>query len=129
MTDPVTDNQANESFEFSSAKKFDAWLAKNWDMPAGIWIKMAKKSSGVPSITSDEAVDVGLCWGWISSHRKPLDNIYYLQKYTPRRPKSNWSLVNIAKVKTLTAQGMMQPPGQAEVDSAKADGRWSQLAS
>lgn len=119
---------ADQPLEFSSPKAFDTWLASNWTKQEGIWIKMAKKNSGVSSITSDEAVDVGLCWGWISSHRKALDDTYYLQKYTPRRPNSNWSLVNIAKVESLTAQGMMQPPGQAEVDSAKADGRWNNLS-
>ena len=118
------DKHSELPLEFSSAKAFDVWLAKNWQKQDGIWIKMAKKGSGIPSVTSDEAVDVGLCWGWISSHRKPLDNVYYLQKYTPRRPKSNWSAVNVTKVKMLTELGHMQSPGQIEVDSAKADGRW-----
>ena len=125
MTD-VANDQPDEPLEFSSAKAFDSWLSKNWKSPEGIWIKIAKKDSGIPSINSDEAVDVGLCWGWISSHRKPLDDVYYLQKYTPRRPKSNWSAVNIAKVEALTELGLMQPPGQAEIDSAKADGRWEE---
>jgi uncharacterized protein YdeI (YjbR/CyaY-like superfamily) len=64
-----------------------------------------------------------LCWGWISSHRKALDGTYFLQKYTPRRPNSRWSKVNIAKVAALTRAGRMRPPGQAEVDAAIADGR------
>ena len=69
-------------------------------------------------------MDVGLCWGWISSHRKALDDTYFLQKYTPRRPGSNWSKVNVDKVARLQAAGRMRPPGIAEVEAAKADGRW-----
>jgi uncharacterized protein YdeI (YjbR/CyaY-like superfamily) len=114
----------SEEQVFPNADAFDAWLGDNHARHEGIWIKMAKKGSGIPSITSDEAVDVGLCWGWISSHRKALDEDYFLQKYTPRRPRSRWSKVNVAKVEQLARAGRMQPPGQAEVDAAKADGRW-----
>jgi len=110
---------------FHDAGAFDEWLALHHSRNEGVWIKIAKKSSGIASITSDEAVDVGLCWGWISSHRKALDGTYYLQKYTPRRPNSRWSKVNIAKVAALTSAGRMRPPGQAEVDAAKEDGRWA----
>ena len=113
-----------EQLTFADAAAFDAWLAANHARPEGIWIRMAKKGSGVPSVTSDEAVDVGLCWGWISSHRKALDGTHFLQKYTPRRPRSRWSKVNVAKVEALTAAGRMRPPGQAEVDAARTDGRW-----
>lgn len=86
---------------------------------------MAKKGSGIVSIDADGAVNVGLCWGWISSHRKGLDETHYLQKYTPRRPKSNWSKVNVEKVKLLERTGKIQPAGQKERDEAKADGRWT----
>ena len=110
---------------FRDAVAFDQWLALNHRRHEGVWIKIAKKGSGITSITSDEAVDVGLCWGWISSHRKPLDGAHYLQKYTPRRPKSRWSKVNIGQVEALTTTGRMRPPGQAEVDAAIADGRWA----
>lgn len=114
----------SEELAFPDAAAFDRWLVRHHDRHEGIWIKMAKKGSGISSITSDEAVDVGLCWGWISSHRKALDETYFLQKYTPRRPRSRWSRVNVAKVEVLTSAGRMRPPGQAEVDAAKADGRW-----
>ena len=107
------------------AAAWDAWLAANHGLHQGVWLKIAKQNTGVASVTNDEAVDVGLCWGWISGHRKALDDTYFLQRYTPRRPRSNWSAVNVAKVEALTAAGRMQPPGQAEVDDAKADGRWS----
>ena len=93
---------------------------------ASVWLKIAKVHSGVASVTNDEAVDVGLCWGWISGHRKALDDTYFLQRYTARRSRSNWSAVNVAKVEALLAAGRMQPPGLVEVDAAKADGRWDQ---
>ena len=106
------------------ADAWDAWLAANHERHEGVWLQIAKRGSGAASLTNDEAVDVGLCWGWISGHRKGLDDVWFLQRYTPRRPKSNWSAVNVAKVAALTAAGRMRPPGQAEVDAAKADGRW-----
>lgn len=90
-----------------------------------MWLKIAKKGSGVPSLTDDEAVDIGLCYGWISGQRKSHDDVYYLQKYVPRRPRSRWSQVNVAKVDHLIATGRMRPSGLAEVDAAKADGRWA----
>ena len=106
------------------AAAWEAWLAANHRLEQGVWLKIAKLHTGVASVTSDEAVDVGLCWGWISGHRKALDETYFLQRYTPRRPRSNWSAVNVAKVEALIAAGRMHPPGLAEVDAAMADGRW-----
>lgn len=110
------------------AAAWDAWLAANHGRHQGVWLKIAKTHSGVASVTNDEAVDVGLCWGWISGHRKALDDIYFLQRYTPRRPRSNWSAVNVAKVEALIAAGRMQAPGLAEVEAAKADGRWDRVS-
>jgi len=109
---------------FRGAAEFEAWLTDHVDHTPGIWLKIAKKSSGVASLTDDEAVDVGLCFGWISGQRRSLDDVYYLQKYVPRRPRSRWSQVNVRKVKELTAAGRMRPSGIAEVEAAKADGRW-----
>jgi uncharacterized protein YdeI (YjbR/CyaY-like superfamily) len=109
---------------FRDAGEFDAWLAEHHAEPAGVWLKLAKAGSGIASMTSDEAVDVGLCWGWISGQRRGLDDAYYLQKYVPRRPRSRWSQVNVRKVAELTAAGRMRPPGIAEVEAARADGRW-----
>jgi uncharacterized protein YdeI (YjbR/CyaY-like superfamily) len=106
------------------AAAWEAWLAANHRLHQGVWLKIAKKQSGVASVTNDEAVDAGLCWGWISGHRKALDETCFLQRYTPRRPRSNWSAVNVTKVEALIAAGRMQPPGLTEVDAAKADGRW-----
>jgi uncharacterized protein YdeI (YjbR/CyaY-like superfamily) len=110
---------------FPDAAAFEAWLAVHADEPSGLWLKLAKKGSGVPSMTADEAVDVGLCYGWISGQRKALDDVWYLQRYLPRRPRSVWSQVNVAKVEALTDAGRMRPRGLAEVAAAKADGRWA----
>jgi uncharacterized protein YdeI (YjbR/CyaY-like superfamily) len=110
------------------AAAWDAWLAANHGRHEGVWLKIAKGRRGVASVTNDEAVDGGLCWGWISGHRKGLDETWFLQRYTPRRPRSNWSAVNVAKVEALTAAGRMRPPGQAEVDAARADGRWDRAS-
>jgi uncharacterized protein YdeI (YjbR/CyaY-like superfamily) len=103
---------------------FDTWLENNYQRVEGIWLKIAKKSSGMATLTDDEAVDVGLCWGWISGQRRALDDSYYLQKYVPRRHKSVWSQVNVEKVKSLTRAGRMREPGMAEVLAAQSDGRW-----
>jgi uncharacterized protein YdeI (YjbR/CyaY-like superfamily) len=111
-----------------NAAAWEAWLAANYRMHQGVWLKIAKKHAGVVSVTNDEAVDVGLCWGWISGHRQALDETYFLQRYTPRRQRSNWSEVNVAKVGALIAAGRMQLPGLAEVDAAKADGRWDRAS-
>jgi uncharacterized protein YdeI (YjbR/CyaY-like superfamily) len=91
----------------------------------GVWLKIAKQASGIASVTHDEALDVALCYGWIDGQRKPADSEFFLQKFTPRRPKSLWSKRNIAKVAELTAARRMQPSGLAEVEAAKQDGRWA----
>ena len=108
------------------AAAWDAWLAQHHGRREGVWLKIARLRSGAASLTNDEAVDVGLCWGWISGHRRGLDDTWFLQRYTPRRPRSNWSAVNVAKVEALLAAGRMRAPGLAEVEAAKADGRWAQ---
>ena len=113
-----------EILPFRDAADFDAWLEQHHDHQPGVWLNLAKKASGVASMTDDEAVDVGLCWGWISGQRRGLDDTFYLQKYVPRRPRSRWSQVNVRKVGELEAAGRIRPPGQAEIDAAKADGRW-----
>ena len=121
-TGPETD--AADTIFFRDAAAFEAWLADHVDHTPGVWLKIAKKSSGIASLTDDEAVDVGLCFGWISGQRKSLDDEYYLQKYVPRRPRSRWSQVNVRKVEELSAAGRMRPSGLAEVEAAQADGRW-----
>ncbi|MFE5210056.1 YdeI family protein [Streptomyces sp. NPDC056600] len=113
-----------EVVAFPDAPAFDSWLAEHHGRHEGVWVKVAKKASGIPSVTDDELVDVGLCWGWISGQRRGLDESHYLQKYGPRRPRSLWSQVNIEKVAALTAAGRMREPGLAEVRRAQEDGRW-----
>lgn len=124
MNDSTPPDDGAEVIAFRDAAAFDRWLAANVDRHAGVWLKLAKKASGIPSMTSNEAVDVGLCHGWISGQRRSYDDTYYLQKYVPRRPGSRWSQVNVAKVEELTAAGRMRPAGLAEVEAARADGRW-----
>jgi uncharacterized protein YdeI (YjbR/CyaY-like superfamily) len=110
---------------FASQAAFEAWLAAHHDTEPEIWIKMHKKSSGLASVTPAQALDVVLCWGWIDGLRKGFDERSFLQRYTPRRRKSNWSQVNRDHVARLVAAGRMTPHGQREVDAAKADGRWA----
>lgn len=109
---------------FASALALEQWLCEHHTHPDGIWIKVARKASGVASVTYDEAVDMALCYGWIDGQRKSHDDRFFLQKFTPRRPRSLWSKRNINKIAELTAAGRMQPTGLAEVEAAKQDGRW-----
>jgi uncharacterized protein YdeI (YjbR/CyaY-like superfamily) len=106
------------------AAEWEAWLADHHTLEAGVWLKLAKKGSGLASVTNDEALDVALCYGWIDGQRKPLDARWYLQRYTPRRPQSTWSKVNVAKAEALIAAGRMREPGLAAITAARADGRW-----
>lgn len=111
-------------FAFETAEAFYEWLGENRDRYDEIWIKIHKKGSGLPSIDAKEAVDVVLCWGWIDAIRKGFDDKSFLQRYTPRGRKSVWSQVNVANVERLIEEGRMTEHGLAEVDRAKADGRW-----
>ncbi|MEV0116569.1 YdeI/OmpD-associated family protein [Streptomyces sp. NPDC050844] len=105
--------------------ELEAWLEEHHAGSPGVWVKLAKKGSGVASVTAAEVIDVALCHGWIDGQRKSYDDIYYLQKITPRRPRSLWSKVNREKVAALTAAGRMRAAGLAQVAAAKADGRWA----
>jgi len=109
--------------DFKDQKTFGRWLEAN---PAsdGIWIKLAKKGSGETTVTYAEAVETALCFGWIDSQAKTFDDKFYIQKFTPRRPKSVWSLKNRHKVEQLIADGQMKPAGLEQVNAAKSDGRW-----
>jgi uncharacterized protein YdeI (YjbR/CyaY-like superfamily) len=109
---------------FVSQEEWRAWLHDNYRDPAGLWVKMAKKASGIPTVTYAEALDVALCYGWIDGQKKSFDESYFLQKFTPRRARSMWSQVNRDKVADLITRGLMQPSGLAEIERAKADGRW-----
>ena len=111
---------------FKSAKAFETWLKKNHATCDGLWLKIAKRGADEPSVTYPEAVEIALCWGWIDGQKKSHDRHAFLQKFTPRRPGSIWSKRNIEHCERLVAAGKMEPSGQAEIDRAKADGRWGQ---
>lgn len=89
-----------------------------------VWLRLTRKGVAPASLTSDELVDVGLCYGWISAVRRRGDEETYLQRYTRRGPRSQWSRRNISRVEKLTADGRMRPSGLAEVQAAQSDGRW-----
>ncbi|MFT3867418.1 MAG: YdeI/OmpD-associated family protein [Nibricoccus sp.] len=110
---------------FASVEKWEQWLAANHKLSDGIWIKFAKKASGIPSITYAEALEVALCHGWIDGQLKSIDAVFFRQRFTPRRPRSLWSKRNIEKVAALIAAGRMKPAGQEQIDAAKSDGRWA----
>ena len=109
---------------FDSQKKWANWLAKQHGKSPGVWLKIAKKDSGISSVTYEEALDVALCYGWIDGQKKGYDGQYWLQKFTPRGPRSIWSKINTEKVERLIASGEMKPAGLKAIDLAKQDGRW-----
>lgn len=109
--------------EFKTEAAFEKWLAAHRGAP-GVWLKIAKKDTGVETVTAQQALDVVLCHGWIDGLKLACDGTYFLQRYTPRRRGSLWSKINVAKVEALVAAGRMREGGLAEVEAAKADGRW-----
>lgn len=122
MAPIVPDPRRVKSFRSEAA--FAAWMKANHAREPEIWLKVHKKGSGLPSVTTAQALDIALCWGWIDGIRKSFDEKSFLQRYTPRRARSLWSQVNRDHVARLTAAGRMTPHGQRQVDAAKADGRW-----
>jgi uncharacterized protein YdeI (YjbR/CyaY-like superfamily) len=116
LTDPV--------LAFESPAAWEEWLAREHASQNGVWVKIAKKATGIATVTHAEALDVALCYGWIDGQRKAFDDQWFVQRFTPRRARSNWSKVNREKVARLVAEGRMQPGGLREVERAKADGRW-----
>jgi uncharacterized protein YdeI (YjbR/CyaY-like superfamily) len=116
--------QDHPELAFESAEAFEAWLRERHADEAGVWIRFAKKGSGIPSVTYAEALDAALCYGWIDGQARSVDESWYLQKFTPRRARSIWSKRNRDKVAALIEAGRMQPAGLAEIERAKADGRW-----
>jgi uncharacterized protein YdeI (YjbR/CyaY-like superfamily) len=109
---------------FASPVELEAWLEDNHAAAEGIWLKIAKKGSGVESVTYAEALELALCFGWIDSQKRSFDERYFLQRFTPRRPRGKWSHINREKAEELAEAGAMRPAGLAEVEAAKADGRW-----
>ena len=109
---------------FATAADWEAWLEEEHERTDGIWLKIAKKASGIESVTHAEALEVALCFGWIDSQKRGFDEKCFLQRFTPRRPRGRWSRINREKAEGLIESGRMRPAGLAEVESAKADGRW-----
>ena len=109
---------------FETQQDWERWLTEHHTDTVGIWLKIAKKETGIPSVNYSEALDSALCYGWIDGQKASFDDQYWLQKFTPRRPKSIWSKVNCDKATALIAEGRMQPEGIRQVELAKADGRW-----
>ncbi len=109
---------------FENKKRWTDWLAKQHDKSAGVWLKLSKKDSGIPSITYEEALDVALCYGWIDGQKKGFNDKFWLQKFTPRGAKSIWSKINTEKAERLIASGEMQSAGFKAIELAKQDGRW-----
>ena len=116
--------QTPPTLAFKDQKSFEKWLERNYGSEAGVWIKFAKKGTGVASVNYAEALEVALCFGWIDGQSKRIDDTYYVQRWTPRRKRSMWSKINTEKALALIEAGKMRPSGQAEVDRARADGRW-----
>jgi uncharacterized protein YdeI (YjbR/CyaY-like superfamily) len=119
---PARDETPIVSFEKQDA--WSDWLAANHAKSRGVWLKLAKKASGVASINYQEALEVALMWGWIDSLKQSYDDTAWIQKFTPRGPKSIWSKINREKAQALIAAGRMKPPGLEQVGLAKKDGRW-----
>jgi uncharacterized protein YdeI (YjbR/CyaY-like superfamily) len=121
----VAKHDAYPEEKFATAAKFDAWLRKNHDSADGVWLVFAKKAAPERTITYAEAVEVALCWGWIDGQGKGLDEHFTRVKFTPRAKRSRWSKINRQHAERLIKEKRMQPPGLAEVERAKADGRWA----
>ncbi len=111
--------------EFATAKAWERWLSRNHATSDGLWLKIAKKGTGVTTVDIVDAIEVALCYGWIDGLRHKHDDVYFRQRFTPRTPRSKWSMINRDRVEALTEAGRMRPAGQAQVDAAKADGRWA----
>jgi uncharacterized protein YdeI (YjbR/CyaY-like superfamily) len=113
---------ADDTLELPDAAAWRAWLAEHHDDDGGVWLVTAKK--GVAGVSRDDALEQALCHGWIDGQARSRDDSTYLQRYTPRRPRSAWSQRNVQIVERLAEEGRMHPAGIAEVERAKADGRW-----
>lgn len=112
------------TLHFESAKELERWLAKEHARSPGLWLKIAKKDAGAKSVSYAEAIEVALCYGWIDGQKRPLDASHWLQRFTPRGPRSRWSKINRDKATALIADGRMKAAGLEQIEAAKSDGRW-----
>jgi uncharacterized protein YdeI (YjbR/CyaY-like superfamily) len=109
---------------FASDDEWGAWLRANWDSSTGLWVKFAKKGNDASTLTKVAAIRTALCWGWIDGQLGSWDESWFITRFTPRGARSKWSRVNVQHVTELEAEGRIEPPGRAQVDAARADGRW-----
>lgn len=109
---------------FATQEDWEAWLEEHYEDAGGVWVKIPRKGSGIVGVDYATALESALCYGWIDGHKKGLDDTHWIQRFTPRRPRSRWSAVNRQKALDLIARGRMRPPGLREVERAQADGRW-----
>ena len=114
----------DEALAFETPAAFEAWLDEHHEASDGIWVKFAKKASGIPTVTYKEVLPVALAYGWIDGQVKRIDDDWYRQRWTPRRARSVWSKINRAAAEAMIERGEMKPAGLREVERAKADGRW-----
>src|SRR5689334_14887970 len=112
------------SRRFASEQDWAAWLERNHDRSPGLWLRIAKKGANVASVSYPEALDVALCYGWIDGQKRPQSDTFWLQKFCPRTKTGFWSRINREKALALVSAGRMRPPGMAEIERAKSDGRW-----
>ena len=113
-----------ETLRFDGPDDFRRWVEENQDSSPGVWLVLAKKGSGQTTVTYAEALDVALAYGWIDGQARRIDDATYVQKFTPRRARSPWSARNVRTAEAMIADGRMKPRGLAEVERARADGRW-----
>lgn len=117
-------NETLPTLLFENQQSWETWLEAHHTEAGGIWLKIAKKETGIPSVNYAEALESAICYGWIDGQKTSFDEQYWLQKFTPRRPRSSWSKVNREKAEALLASGRMRPAGIRQMELAKADGRW-----
>lgn len=120
----MTTQQLLQTKNFASAKAWQTWLAKNYDLSNGVWLMLAKKNADKPTVSYAEALDVALCYGWIDSQKNKYDEQYSIQKFGPRKARSIWSKRNIEHIERLIKEGIMQPAGLKAIEAAKANGSW-----
>jgi uncharacterized protein YdeI (YjbR/CyaY-like superfamily) len=117
-------SEPSEGLAFADADAWERWLERNAADSDGVWLRIAKKDSGIASVRYPEVLESALCFGWIDGQRRALDEQWFLQRFTPRRSRSPWSRINRTTAERLIADGRMRPAGQAEVERAQSDGRW-----
>lgn len=120
----MTDIRDHDVLSLVSSRSWEAWLTDHHATSSGVWLKIVKKSSVMKGLSYEEALDAALCFGWIDGKKNAFDSDYWLQRFTPRTPRSKWSRINVERAVRLTEHGKMKTPGLTQIARAKADGRW-----